>query len=472
MKRYTMTLLSFVFIGLLYGQTDDEKVWKEELLKAKTLLKEQPAQAEESIQTLLKGKNKNNPQLLVEIGRTYLAVGNTEKAIHYAELAKEEDAKYAAAYLLSGDIALAGGEVSQASSDYSQAIYFDENYLEAYLRYAELYQKVNPTLAMETLEKVEAKQGNNRTVALKVADLYYEMGRFAKAKQVYERFMKEGTPTEEEETQFALLLFLNKEYEASNEVAKKGLEINPKGLVLNRLLLYNNVELKQYEAAQTAAKILFEEQYAEKRSYLDYTYYGHLLKASGEVDKAIEQYNTALFLAGGEHPELALEVAEIYEKKKRYDKAVTAYAEYIESKKEKVESKELFQWGRLNYYAATDSTLQSKQANYLATADSTFRQIADKVPQSYIGSFWRARVNSVKDPETTFGLAKPYYEAALAILLAKPADSNAPLIECYSYLGYYYFVQKEYRTSKEYWTKILQLDPTNAVATKAIQGIK
>lgn len=472
MKKYLVSLVAFAVVALLYGQSSDETSWKEELLKAQQLLKTAPAQAEAEIQVLLKGKNKNNPQLLVAVGSAYLEAGNKEQASQYAEKAKAEDAKCAAAYLLSGDIALIQGEVSQASSDYSQAIYFDENYLEAYLRYAALYQKVNPALAVETLEKVEAKPAVGRSVALKMADLYYEMGRFAKAKQLYEPLMKEGTPTEEEETQYALILFLNKEYEASSQMVKKGLLINPNGLVLNRLLLYDNVELKNYEAAKIAANKLFEERYAQQRTYLDYAYYGQLLRALGEVDKAIEQYKAALLLAGNRHPELVQEVAAIYEEKKEYDKAVIAYAQYMEWKKEKLDTKELFQWGRLNYYAASDSTLKSKQVDYLATADSVFVQITNKVPQSYIGPFWNARVHSLKDPETTLGLAKPYYEAAQNLLLAKPADSNSPLIECYSYLGYYYFVQKEYATSKAYWSKILQLDPTNAVATKAIEGIK
>lgn len=472
MKKYLISLLASVWMGSLYGQVAEEQRWIEQLSTIQHLLKEQPSQAEAAIQELLKGKSRNNPILLVEIGKSYLAAGNKEQAATYAELAKKEEVKCAAAYLLSGDVALASGNVSQASSDYSQAIYFDENYLEAYLHYAQLYQKVNPALAIESLEKVEAKQENNRSVALKVADLYYEMGHFGKAKQLYEAFIKKGTPTEEEETQYAMLLFLNKEYVASDEAVQSGLKINPKGLVLNRLQLYNNVELKRYELAKIAAQNLFQESSEAKRTYLDYSYYGHLLQAVGEVDKAIEQYKKALLLAGGAHPELAQQVATIYEEKRAYEEAVRAYAGYIAQEKEKTDAKELFQWGRLNYYAATDSTLKSKQTTYLATADSTFAQVAIKAPQSYIGPFWQARVNSLKDPETTLGLAKPYYEAAMAILLTKPAESNAPLIECYSYLGYYYFVQKQYATSKEYWNKILQLDPTNAVATKAIQGIK
>lgn len=46
------------------------------------------------------------------------------------------------------------------------------------------------------------------------------------------------------------------------------------------------------------------------------------------------------------------------------------------------------------------------------------------------------------DPESTEGLAKPYYEAALNLLEKKADASKALIIECESYLGYYHFLQR------------------------------
>ena len=47
------------------------------------------------------------------------------------------------------------------------------------------------------------------------------------------------------------------------------------------------------------------------------------------------------------------------------------------------------------------------------------------------------RQHSAMDPETTEGLAKPYYEKVVDVLLAKNEPRyNSALIECYSYLGY------------------------------------
>lgn len=77
----------------------------------------------------------------------------------------------------------------------------------------------------------------------------------------------------------------------------------------------------------------------------------------------------------------------------------------------------------------------------------------------------------MSDPESTQGLAKPYYESALSLLEKKEDASKSVLIECESYLGYYYFLKKDYEQSKVFWNKILQIDPENPTAKQAVQGL-
>ena len=136
-----------------------------------------------------------------------------------------------------------------------------------------------------------------------------------------------------------------------------------------------------------------------------------------------------------------------------------------------------FELGRLYYDegTSTDSvkvTLEMRQ-NALIQADTIFAQIAEVAPDNYIGNFWRARTNSARDPETTQGLAKPYYEKVAEMLLAKNDPRyNSQLLECYRYLGYYYMLQTDYPTSKEYWNKILAINPEDAMAKTALKGIE
>lgn len=70
-------------------------------------------------------------------------------------------------------------------------------------------------------------------------------------------------------------------------------------------------------------------------------------------------------------------------------------------------------------------------------------------------------------------MAKPFYEEVATLLESKnDPHYKAALIECYSYLGYYYLVANKMPESKEYWSKILAIDPANATAKRALDGIK
>ncbi|MFT3754009.1 MAG: hypothetical protein QM800_14405 [Paludibacter sp.] len=103
-------------------------------------------------------------------------------------------------------------------------------------------------------------------------------------------------------------------------------------------------------------------------------------------------------------------------------------------------------------------------------ADSLFALVAQKEPTGYRGNFWRARTNVGLDPETTTGLAKPFYEQTETLVLSKAdAKFNPVLIECYRYLGFYYFQKKDYTQSMTYWNKILAIEPGNAIA-KSVSG--
>lgn len=136
-----------------------------------------------------------------------------------------------------------------------------------------------------------------------------------------------------------------------------------------------------------------------------------------------------------------------------------------------------FQMGKLYYEKGAQSdTLKVVRAERMAalvSADSVFAVIAQAAPDSYLGNFWRARTNSALDPETTQGLAKPYYEQVVTFLTSKNDPRyNAAFIECYSYLGYYYLVANKLAESKEFWNKILAIDLANATAKRALDGIK
>ena len=270
---------------------------------------------------------------------------------------------------------------------------------------------------------------------------------------------------------YATLLYLNKEFVESLETVKKGLTLSPNNLTLCRLAMYDRCELGDYEAGLEDAKFFYSLADSTDYVYLDYVYYGRLLRKHSLYDDALKQYEMALGLDSTK-VEIHREKSDVYEELRDYPRAIESYRKYMDARHTSADMGELFLYGRLNYFAAADTTLREYWDKYLVEADQAFARVSEYAPDNYLGSFWRARTNSLLDPETTEGLAKPYYEAALAILEQKSDVSVPLLVECLSYLGYYYFVKEDYPTSMGYWERILLVDADNETAKAALEGMK
>lgn len=477
MKRIQMFLAgAFIAIGSLHAQSSDAE-WQAGVAKLKELIQTNPAQATEEAEHLIKGKNKKNVELLVAIGSAYLTSGKVSEAQEYAALARKAFSRSAIASVFEGDIAVIQKNAGLASQKFEEAIYFDSHCADAYLKYANIYKSANASLAIEKLNQLKALEPSNTAVDKKLAEIYYKKNDFSKAAEAYARFAMGPTATEEDLMKYAFALFLKHDFEKSLEVATIGLGKNPHHAAFNRLVMYNNTDLKRYDEAMKAANVFFNECDKADYSYLDYMYYGHLLEALQKYDDAVGQYEKAVQLDPTK-TDLYKNISSAYEQKNDYKKAIAAYQKYYSSLEKEQQTPDLqFQVGRLYYGAGTQAdslTIKVKERKQaLMAADSVFNAIAKAAPDSYLGCFWQARANSALDPETTQGLAKPFYEKVATLLESKQdARYHSALIECYSYLGYYYLVANKLPESKEYWNKILAIDPANATAKRALDGIK
>lgn len=56
-------------------------------------------------------------------------------------------------------------------------------------------------------------------------------------------------------------------------------------------------------------------------------------------------------------------------------------------------------------------------------------------------------------------------------MLPSQNERKAEILECYRYLGYYYYVKNELVQSKTFWNKVLEIDPTDAVSLQVIKSI-
>lgn len=443
--------------------------------EGKITLEKDPVAAKRCFAEVASGKNKKNPDILLAIAKAYAAYGMKE-ADGYLEKAREADPHNPALYVFLGDRMFAADKNGEACAKYEQAVHFDPSCTEAYVKYARIYANTgNPQAGLNMLRQLQENDPESLIADHEMAELYYKSAHYKEAAEAYGRCIVSPYCTDKERVHLATILFYYGNYERSLKLAEAVLQHESSNTVMKRILMYDLIELKEYDKARIAAADFFATAFAADLISQDFMYDARLLMTGKAFRRAVSQYEKALEMDSA-RVDLYKELANAYEKLNCYDSAIVFYTCFMEKGGRNVTLADYFTLGRYHYFVGNTadsigSGLNIRQ-NHMYAADSLFAYVAEKAPDSYLGSFWRARVNSALDSESAEGLAKPYYEAAAAILEKNSGKNVRLLVECYSYLGYYYYLKKEIPQSQEYWNKILDIDPQNEIAQKALTGIR
>lgn len=437
-------------------------------------VKSNPKEADADIQSVLKlSTSRKNPDYFIAAANAYLFNGKIDDATVYLEKAKNIKLKYSGVAVLAGDIELAKKSVGTACSNYELAILYDANCEEAYIKYARAYKNVNTQLAIDKLNELKAKEPKFLLVDKELADIYYANNNFNKAAELYGNYLKSGNSNVQDLTKYAMTIFLNKGYAKSLEIAKMGLQKDARNPAFNRLAMYNNVALEQYDEAIKYADLFFNKSNNPDISYYDYTYYGQALRSTKQYDLAIEQFKKALKL---DSTQIGFwkDISDMYNEKQDLPNAILNYKIYMKAlSEEKRTSEVIISLAKMYYSLGTNTTTPvADKKPALLKADTLFTQIAILEPTGYRANFFRARTNFALDPDNTTDIAKNFYEQTLTLVESKnDVRYNPVIMECARFLGAYYFQKKEYVQSKLFWNKILVLDPKNELAMKVIEGI-
>jgi tetratricopeptide (TPR) repeat protein len=408
---------------------------------------------------------KKDANLYVAIGYAFLYNKLNNKAQEYQSTAQSvSKSRSADAFVLWGDI-LAEHNLGAACANYETAIMYDPDCIEAYIKYARAYKNANPKLAIDKLMQLKQIAPTFVLTDRELGDIYYAKNDFGQAAQYYDTYLKSGNKTDAGDlVRYSMTLFMNHDYNKSLAVASSGLVANPRHPALNRLVMYNDVELKQYDAALSAANLLFNGSDNAKIDYLDYRYYAEALKSVKKTELAAAAFKKALEIDATK-VDLWKEISDVYSGAKDYAKAISAYETYIKNVPADTLNNNIA-LGTLYYNYGIDTlALADERQAALLKADGIFGTVAEQYPDDYRGNFWRARANLALDQ--TGALAKPYYEKTIELILPKnDARYNSALIECYSLLGAYYFQleKQDLQSSLDNWKKILELNPDHANA--------
>jgi tetratricopeptide (TPR) repeat protein len=423
-------------------------------------------------------KAKKDAGPVVAIAKYYYELNprNLVEARKYTDQAIAIDGKSAAAYFLDGQIDIAENKASDAALNFDRAIFFDPKNLDAYVYASQIMATTrNLNKATEYLNNALAVNPKYWKAYKALGELYYDNGKYAESVNNFAIYFK-NVPQDEDVTHYAYSLFFNKQFDEANNLLQGLLKKNPNDYVLLRLLAYISYETKDYQNGRAVMERYFTLVPQDKILDEDYAYYGKMLSATGQDSLAIQYYNRALDKDSSKI-QLYDDIARSYRQLKQFDQALAYNTKYVDKKPNKT-TVDYFNLAKSYYSIASGLKPDSipsdsiKQKEYYMMADSLFGQVEVYSPTSYLGSFWRARVNSQIDKETTLGLAKPYYEKALEMLIKDPAKYKKEISEIYSYLAFYYYVKEDNATSIDFWKKVLELDPENQKAQGAISALE
>jgi len=472
-----MKTIKYVIIGLLLAgfstsaMAQDLKTDAANISKVLKANKGNTAAAADAVKVFYK-KYKKNAEGLTALGRAYLDAGDTENAMKYAQEAMKRNSQYGPANILAGDIEVVKDNGGGAAGWYQSATMIDPKNPEGYRKYAQVVSKVDPRGAVSTLEKLRSERPDIAVDAI-AGRIYYNANHNDQAIEYYSKV----DPTRLEDTDltnFAMATWLSGKKDKSLEIAKVGLQKNPRKAAWNRLAMYNSFDLNKNQDALKYANALFNASDSAKISGHDYTYYGHALLKDKQYEKALDMYNKSIDAYEQSGTATAKNMAannlkaisDVYLQKDDYENAINYYNRYITSK-ETPTATDLN--GLATIYQNQASSLTGEaQARVLRKADAVYKQIGDMYPsQADFSNFMRARVNVNLDTDHKLGLAKPFYEKLVSSLYTK-ADRDvadkARLIESLRYLAFFNYVHKDKANCLKYCDMLLSVDPDNESA--------
>ena len=458
------------------------------------LLKEDVKAADAAFKTAT-GLAKKDPSVQTAIAEAYVEANKLPQAEEALLKAEKINKSYSGIYMVRGNMALKEGKRDQAYMWYEQVIYFNPNDKVAYLKLAEAYKNANTQVTLDYLNKLIAIDPDYIPAYALIGDINRENRMYYQALDAYEKFISiPGVPLLQHE-RYAQLLYFTDQYQKSLKEIDYVLQQDPANSVMHRIQAYNHFKLGDTAAAVREMNDFLKNNPEDKHIYLDYTTYGQALLKEKQPKAAIAALEKAIALDPSSKAEIYKTIINAYEELKDYPGIIGAYEKYFEQA-DNFSTMDYYNYGVILYtvaskyideaYLATLTPEQKEADNALfydciSKGNAAFAKVIELNPQSYRGYLLRGNLNFLVDykerdtkKSPLKGVAIPYYEEALKVMLENNADGkrNSDIIDVYDYFASYYLLRDDKVNAGEYYKKMLALDPANQKAITALKQLK
>jgi len=448
---------------------------------------------------------------LAKMAESYINVKfqvDTSKALPLIREALRIDYKNPDIYLIAGDIYNLVNDGSNAVKNYNLAQDYDPTSPTANMKIGSIYVRAkNLQAAIPYFENAINLDQNYAPAYRELGSLYSMARRYDQAKQYYEKYLELTKGNIPAKISYVRSLYFAGEYDQVIKNVDEIFSVDQSKAYLNRLAAYSCYEKKDpdYEKALKYMETLFERVSPELIIKRDYTYlakillkknqnYPNLIKeseriksqlekersrynaasaaekvkikplvdtlnaqmtrisrqisnAEKEIDRAFYAYNKALTY-DPEDAALINEIALNYYEVRRYEDAARMWAKLITMGKNDIN--DYMRVGRAFYVAE----------NYKA-ADSIFNIVVKMQPDYLQAHLYIARTYSKMEKEPKEGLARPKFEKVIQVASTDSVKNEAEIMESLGYLAYYYKVNGNYQKARDFYNRMINLNPNN-----------
>lgn len=384
-------------------------------------------------------------------------------------------------YIFEGDVEKDKKNVGGAAGKYEMAKSYDANATEAYVKYANLYNMVNPQYAVAMLKELLSVNPSSALGQRELAIAYYNKKDYADAAREYGTYVKNPNHFKQDEDRYSLLLFSSQDYQKGYDYATQLLNANPGNFTARRYQFMNaaNIESMADQLVPMAEELLAAHNAnpaANKFAPIDY------ILIADEFNKAKRANEAIAVLQEGiaEMPDNASfnkQLAMTYLEVNNFSGASDAFEGYI-AKTDKPGFNDFSQQATFSFYAGVENKANdaAKAEEYFKKTEDYAKKAQEALPENYkpfkiYGDIAMQRAAS--DEEAKSAAFEAYNEAANLIEKSEdPSRYARDAKTIYNYLGNYYLDRKDTPKAKEYFNKYLQYDPNNEQYRKFVEGLK
>ena len=264
--------------------------------------------------------------------------------------------------------------------------------------------------------------------------------------------------------EYARCAYFTGHFQDALNAAEEGILLDPRKPLFNRIAMFSNYELKNYEEAKSYIYKYFNETDNATISEYDHYYAALIYQALDDKANMYTQYDKALELVNDSSMikrwDIQKAVSDSYLKDQEFDKAIKYYNDMLACKPNvNFDDEE----GLANIYSKWGEADPAKKNEYVKKAVEIFRAAGQKYPiQEVYATYMAASTINKIDDNMKQSLAKPDYLKVIE-LLANKADrtkgDNTMLKTAYHYMMFNSYINKNVAGAKDYAEKILVIDP-------------